>query len=263
MHLSDTTLGQATEQGNPVGGTKGTERDHLSGPSQVQVLSRALTDVAHDIQNHLAAIKESAGWMEDLIRLKNKKRFGWIRRLVKRDDPERLAILPFLAILETIQDRVDRGSALNKRFSRFAHRQEETWSIFSANKALEEIEDVLSGEAKEKGLHFAIKLADSAAMIETDPPGFQLAVFAWMEEMTEGLESGGQVLLETEVRDGQFHMCLTCPSRAESASLQARNSNGQDFFRNVAEQLGGQIQAQPGDEKHVTTLAFPLASGET
>jgi len=231
--------------------------------AQLQVLSRAFANIAHDIQNHLAAINESAGWMEDLLKLKNKKRFGWIRRLFKGGKQRGPDIRPFLDILSTIQDQVAQGSILNQRFSNFVHRQEETRSVFSAKKALQEIQDVLSEEAKKKGVHLEIKLADSTSMIETEPAGFQLAVFTCVEQVTEGLKSGDRLVLETEVSEGRFHVSLTSSLPTESALLPSTASDGQDSFRDTTEQLGGQVWSQPGDGNHVTTLAFPLAGKES
>jgi hypothetical protein len=78
--MGETQAGQATEQTSMVQRTGDVEVDLGLRIAQLQVLSRALTNVAHDIQNHLAAINESAGWMGDLLNLKNKHRFGWIGR---------------------------------------------------------------------------------------------------------------------------------------------------------------------------------------
>jgi hypothetical protein len=212
--------------------------------------------MAHDVQNHLAAINESAGWMEDLLRFKNKKRFGWIRRFFRGGKEQGLDIRPFLDILKTIQGLVAEGSAVNQRFSRFAHRQEATWSVFSAKKALEEIQDVLYGEAGEKGVQLEIELAKDSSMIKTDPPGFQLAVFSSVEQVAESMANGDRMTFETEAKEGQFHICVTSPALSGEP-------DGEDFPGQITEQLGGQLWRQPGDGKHVTTLAFPLARRET
>jgi hypothetical protein len=246
-----------TEQASPKVPETGDGKGNVElRTAQLQVLSQAFANMAHDVQNHLAAINESAGWMEDLLRFKNKKRFGWIRRFFKKRKGPGLDIRPFLDILKSIQRQVADGSTLNQRFSSFAHRQEETWSVFSARKALEEIEGVLYGDAKEKGVHLEMALATAACMIETDPPGFQLAVFACVEQVTESLANGDRMTLETEAKQDHFQICLTSP-------LLSGKPDGDDFPGHLTEQLGGQLWRQPGDGKHVTTLAFPLARRET
>jgi hypothetical protein len=261
--MGETQAGQATEQTSMVQRTGDVEVDLGLRIAQLQVLSRALTNVAHDIQNHLAAINESAGWMGDLLNLKNKHRFGWIGRFFKRGERHRLDTTPFFGELDTIQKQVVHGSTSNRRLGDFAHRLEETQSVFSGNKALEEIRDVLLREAAEKGIHMEIKLANGTTMIETDPPGFQLAVFCGVEQVMEGLESGDRLVLEAEVREGRFHVRLTSARPAESLGLPSREPDGQDFSRTIVEELGGQIWKQPGEGNHITTLAFPLAGAGT
>jgi signal transduction histidine kinase len=254
--VTETHGGQPAKRAGLVHGQGSVKDEFELRAAQLQVLSQAFANIAHDVQNHLAAINESAGWMEDLLRLKHKKRFGWIRRFFKAGKEPGQDIRPLLDILQTIQGQVAEGSTLNQRFSSFAHRQGETWSVFSASKALEEIQDVLCGDAREKGVHLEIELASAAAMIETDPPGFQLAAFSCVEQVTESLANGDRMTLETEARQDQFHICLTSP-------LLSGEPGGEDFPGHLTEQLGGQLWKQSGDGKHVTTLAFPLARGET
>ena len=261
--MGETQAGQATEQTSMVQRTGDVEVDLGLRIAQLQVLSRALTNVAHDIQNHLAAINESAGWMGDLLNLKNKHRFGWIGRFFNRGQRDRLDTTPFFGEIDTIQKQVGHGSTSNRRLGDFAHRLEETQSVFSGNKALEEIRDVLLREAAEKGIHMEIKLANGTTMIETDPPGFQLAVFCGVEQVMEGLESGDRLVLEAEVREGRFHVRLTSARPAESLGLPSREPEGRDFSRTIVEELGGQIWKQSGDGNHITTLAFPLAGAGT
>lgn len=261
--MGETQAGLATEQTSMVQRTGDVEVDLGLRIAQLQVLSRALTNVAHDIQNHLAAINESAGWMGDLLNLKNKHRFGWIGRFFKRGERHRLDTTPFFGEIDTIQKQVVHGSTSNRRLGDFAHRLEETQSVFSGNKALEEIRDVLLKEAAEKGVHIEMELADGAPMVETDPPGFQLAVFCGVEQVMEGLESGDRLVLEADVREGRFHVRLTSSRRVESPHEPPRGPDGQDFSRAIVQELGGQIWKQPGERNHITTLAFPLAAAGT
>jgi hypothetical protein len=261
--MGETQAGQATGRASAVQRAGDVEASLGLRVAQLQVLSRTLANVAHDVQNHLAAINESAGWMGDLLELKNRQRFGWIGRFFKRGNRDRLDVRPFSSALNAIQKQVVQGSTSNQRLSGFAHRLEATRSVFSGNKALEEIRDALLREAADKGIHVEMKLANGAPMIETEPPGFQLAVFCGVEQVMEGLESGDRLVLETEVAEGRFHVRFTSEGPGESGSLLSEEPDGQDFSRAIVEELGGQIWEQPGDGNHITTLVFPLARAET
>jgi hypothetical protein len=231
--------------------------------AQLQVLGLGLAHVAHDAQNHLAIISESAGLMGDLLKLKTKQGFRWICSFLKRDKDRHLDVKPFFEELNTIREQVAHGSSLTQRLSSFAHRLEETVSVFDGNKALEEIQDVLSKQAGEKGIRLEIKLAREATMIETNPTGFQLAVFSSVEKIMEGLEGGNWLVLETETVDSLFHVRITSPGRDVYPILLPEGPDGQDFYRDIVEDLGGQIRKESDDRKYVTTLAFSLKKGET
>lgn len=261
--MSKTNIDRTTEQATPARRSADVNVALGLRVAQLQVLGRALAHVAHDVQNHIAIISESAGLMGDLLKLKNKQRFGRIRRFFKRDQGQRVDIEPFLRGLNTIQQQVALGSTLNQRLGSFAHRLEETHSVFYGNKVLEEIQDALLRQAREKGIRLEIKLAGEAPMIETDPPRFQLAVFGNVEQVMEGLESGDWLALEAGVREGRFEVRLTSPCGEQSGGLLRDEPDGQDFSRDIVEDLGGQVWKQSGDGTYVTTLAFPLASRET
>ena len=228
--------------------------------AQLQVLSRALSHLTHDVQNHLATINESAGWMKDLLQWKNKQRFGWLGRFFKRGRGPDLE--PFLGPLNTIQKQVEQGSILTQHLNSFAHRLEETRSIVDGHKVLEEIREVLLRQSGEKGIRLELKMAEEAAMIETDPPVFQLAVFDNVEQLMAGLKSGDCVTLETGCRDGQFQVRLSNPNPEGYRGSPAEEPAGRDFSRDIVEELGGQVHRQTGDGKYVITLAFTLAERE-
>lgn len=229
--------------------------------AQLQVFGLGLAHIAHDVQNHLAIISESAGLMGDLLKLKGKQRFGWVCRFLKRDQGRCLDIKPFFGGLNTIQEQVVQGSSLTQRLSSFAHRLEEAESVFDGIRALEEIRDILLVQAGEKGIRLEIRLAKEATMIETNSPGFQLAVFGSVEQVMESLESGDWLVLEADDSDGRFQVHITSPSHDESPGLLSEELDGQDFYRDIVGDLGGQIWKQSDDGKHVTTLAFSLAEG--
>lgn len=229
--------------------------------AQLQALSQALAHLAHDVQNHLAIINESAGWMKDLLKLKSRQRFGWIGRFFKRRQKQLPDLEPFFNRLNMIEKHVDQASTLNQRLSSFAHCLKKNRSIFNGNKALEEIRDVLLRQARDKGICLEIKLAEESSMIETDPSVFQLAVFDNVQQAIEGFQSGDCLTLESEVRDGQFQVRLTGLCHDGYSSSPIEETDGRDFYWHIVEDMGGQIQRQSVDEKCVTTLSFALASG--
>jgi signal transduction histidine kinase len=225
--------------------------------AETQIMGRSLAFLAHDIQNHLATINESAGWMKDLLEQKDKRGFDRIILYFKRARiPDSEALFP---VLDTIQKQVSQVSALTARLSNFAHRLEEKKSVVDAHKILEEVMDSLLRETEEKGVHIELKQAKEVCMIEIDPLGFQLAVFENMKNIIKILESGTHLILETMIKGGEFHVRFTEPNDMEYSNSLSKEPDGQDFLKYMVEDLGGQIRQHTGNEKTFNTLAFALA----
>jgi hypothetical protein len=215
-------------------------------------------DVTHDVQNHLAIINESAGWMGDLLNLKKKKGFGRIVGLFKRNRGQELDVEPFFDGLNSIHEQVDRAATLTRRLSRFADRMGEAEAVIDANQALEEIQDALLGKAMDRGVQLEVKLAKEKAMVETEPSAFQLSLFSNVAQVIEGQEKGASLAVETDVNEDRFHLHVI--------GLEASpgdNSDAGGFSREILEKLGGKIRSQSDDGQYVITLVFPLAGRET
>jgi len=228
----------------------------------LEVLSKVLGDVTHDAQNHLAIISESAGWMGDLLKLKKKKGFGTIIRFFKRNRGQHLDVEPFLEGLKSIHEHVSEAAVLTRRLSRFADRMDKAKAVVDANHALEEIRDALLVQATERGIRLEVKPAKEAAMVETEPAAFQLALFANVVQLMEGLGNGASLAVEAEVNADRFHLHVTTGPEG-TPGLLPDDPLADGFSREILEELEGQVWSQSDDGKHVITLAFPLASRET
>ncbi len=104
--------------------------------AHLDLLGRSLLHIAHDLKNHLATINESAGLMGDLLKLKQRKHSGWVRRFFKRGQGPPLNHDPFFKELNAIQEEVIQGSALFQDLGNLAHRLEGNPSLFTGNEAL-------------------------------------------------------------------------------------------------------------------------------
>jgi len=227
--------------------------------AEAQILGRSLAFLAHDIQNHLATINESAGWMKDLLEQKDKRGFDRVILFFKRtQNPDRDSLFPGL---DTIQKQVSQASAVTKRLSSFAHRLEQEKSVLDANKVLEEVMDVLLQETREKGIHLELKQTKEVCMIKIDPLGFQMAVFEYMKNIMKNLESGARLLLETTMQDGEFHVRFTDSNDREYSNSLSKEPDSQDFLRYMVGDQGGRIRQHTGNEKPFNTLVFALAGG--
>jgi len=233
------------------------------GPSlsaaHLNFLGQALVRLAHELKNHLATINESAGLMLDLLKMKKRQRWGWAGRLFRRRRGLSLDMAPFLTPLNTIQKEIVQAAALIQRLGRFAHRMAEAQPIFEGNEALEEIQDLLLEKAGEKDIHLVMRLCKRKSMIEVDPIGFQMAVLFNVEKVMAGLEGGRRVVLESDVREGIFQVCLSSPCPEYSPRFGSEALDDEGFYQDMLEKMGGRILEQSQDDKYSITLDFPLA----
>jgi hypothetical protein len=218
-----------------------------------------LVRLAHELKNHLATINETAGLMLDLLKMKKRQRWGWAGRLFRRRRSLSLDMAPFLTPLNTIQEEIVQAAALIQQLGRFAHRMAEARPIFEGNEALEEVQGLLLEKAGEKDIHLVMRLCKRTSMIEIDPIGFQMAVLFNVEKVMAGLEGGRRVVLESDVREGIFQVCLSSPCPEYSPRFGSKELDDESFYRDMLEELGGRILEQSQDDKYSITLNFPLA----
>lgn len=239
----------------------GAAKDGLSlGPPHLNFLGQALVRLAHDLKNHLATVSESAGLMEDLLKMKKRQKWDWAGRLFKRHRGLSLDMAPFLTPLNMIQEEIVQGAALIQQLGHFAHRMQEAQPMFEGNEALEEIQDLLLEKAVEKGIHLDLRLCRTTSRIETDPIGFQMAVLFVVKKVVAGLEGGGGVVLESVARKGIFQVCLSSPYPEHlSPRFSPEDLDDEGFYRGMVEEAGGRILEESQDDKYSITLNFPLA----
>ncbi|MGD8983408.1 MAG: hypothetical protein PVI53_05245 [Desulfobacteraceae bacterium] len=227
--------------------------------AHLNFLGQALVRLAHELKNHLATINETAGLMLDLLKMKKRQRWGWAGRLFRRRRSLSLDMAPFLTPLNTIQEEIVQAAALIQQLGRFAHRMAEARPIFEGNEALEEVQGLLLEKAGEKDIHLVMRLCKRTSMIEIDPIGFQMAVLFNVEKVMAGLEGGRRVVLESDVREGIFQVCLSSPCPEYSPRFGSKELDDESFYRDMLEELGGRILEQSQDDKYSITLNFPLA----
>ena len=234
--------------------------DGLSfGAVHLNFLGQALVRLAHELKNHLATINESAGLMLDLLMMKKRQRWGWAGRLFRRGRGLSLDMAPFLTPLNTIQEEIVQAAALIQQVGRFAHRMAEAQPIFEGNEALEEIQGLLLEKAGERDIRLEMRLCKRTSTMEIEPIGFQMAVLFNVEKVMAGLEGGRQVVLESDVREGIFQVCLSSPCPEYPPRFGSEEHEDEGFYRDIVKELGGRILEQSQKDKYSITLNFPLA----
>ena len=118
----------------------GHEEEEAIKIAHLKFIGKVLSVFTHELNNHLAIIKESAGLIEDTLRLQ--KSSG------KYDIEESLKII------RSIENQIGKTAWICKKLNGFGHRMDRALSTFNVNESLEELLVLLNRVANQKKVSF-------------------------------------------------------------------------------------------------------------
>ncbi len=151
---------------------------------QMAFVGKIIADFTHEIKNHLAFIKESAGLIEDII--------GTKKSIGKQEIQQTVDVLR--SIVEQIGKSVNMFNYLN----RFSHRMDHPVSTFNINDTLEELVVLLGRYANQKQISLNTDFQKDIPPISSDPVSFQFIIFCIIEEMLKTLDKRSSILIRTD-----------------------------------------------------------------
>ena len=217
------------------------------------------TGVAHEINNPLAIIKESAGWLSMIL-----------------DKPE-MADMPrradFRKGLEKITDGVERARRITHQLLGGVQKRSETIVDVDLKDLAAESTELVAREAAHKGVEIVHKIDPGARQIRTDPYALRQALINLVNNTVQATESGTVAItarrsggaIEIQVRDTGpgipaeyrkkiFEPFFTTKDPGKGTGL------GLYVTRNILEKLGGGIEVESGVGKGTTfTISLPVA----
>lgn len=150
---------------------------------QMAFVGKIIADFTHEIKNHLAFIKESAGLIEDII--------GTKKSIGKQE------IQQTVDVTRSIVEQIGKSIIMFNYLNRFSHRMDHPVSTFNINEALEELVMLLSRYAKQKKIDLETDFQKDITSISGDPACFQFIVFCLIEEMIEKLDKNSRIIAKS------------------------------------------------------------------
>ena len=217
------------------------------------------TGVAHEINNPLAIIKESAGWLSMIL-----------------DKPE-MADMPrrsdFRKGLEKITDGVERSRRITHQLLGGVQKRSEAIVDVDLKDLAAESTELVAREAANKGVEIAHQIDPDARRIRTDPYALRQALINLVNNAVQATESGTVAIaarravgaIEIQVRDTGpgipaeyrkkiFEPFFTTKDPGKGTGL------GLYVTRNILQKLGGGIEVESSVGKGTTfTLSLPVA----
>ncbi|MDX9840385.1 MAG: ATP-binding protein [Desulfobulbus sp.] len=153
--------------------------DMLLQANKMIALSKMAANVAHEVNNPLASISETAGWLQDLLAA------------------EDLAASPnfaeFKDSVEKIEHHVERARKIIHNLLGFARRIEPAREDFDINTLLDETTGLLENEARYANIRIDKQYADNVPVITSDLSQIQQVVLNLLNNAIDAIGSNGTI----------------------------------------------------------------------
>lgn len=151
---------------------------------EMAFLGKITASLTHEIKNTFAIILESAGLLSDIISLSQEGTFPHKEK--------------FQRVLGNITEQVNRGVDITTRLNRFAHSMDEPLTSVNVPGLLEQITLLMRRLASRRGIELTAVAADQDLSLRSDPFRLLLVLGSVIDQLAEGLESGGKIILQSQ-----------------------------------------------------------------
>jgi nitrogen-specific signal transduction histidine kinase len=153
---------------------------------QLRFIGKILAGFTHEIKNHLAIVKESAGLMGDMLKMGKTAENG----------------SQYLEIIHSIEEQIERALVHFTYLNRFSHRMDTSLSTFNINESIEELTALLHRFANQKRIRIEKDFQKDLKSINSNPSMLQFLVFNFLEEAIAKRDNNGRIVVKTEIMNG-------------------------------------------------------------
>lgn len=157
-------------------------------------VGKIIADFTHEINNHLALIKESAGLISDICKGK--------KSIDKKEMPY------VIESIEAIENQINRSASFINYFNRFAHRMDNLKSSFKLNSAVEELFELLRRYSSRKKVSLKYDLSAELPDIESSPFIVEFAIFYVIDSFLKKSKPDTSIILTADVSSNLFTIAI-------------------------------------------------------
>jgi signal transduction histidine kinase len=200
--------------------------------------------VAHEINNPLAIIRESSGWMKQLLAKKE------LEDMPRRQDLENA--------LDKIEKSIERASRITHQLLGFARKPEYAISEVNLAELIEEAIQLIEHEIKKRNITVIHKTASSPATIWSAPSELRQAFLNLLTNAAHAIDSDGSITISME--DMGEQLAIRISDSGKGIPKENMDKIFEPFFstkspgegtglglfvtRGIIEKLGGTIKAE-------------------
>lgn len=205
---------------------------------QLRFIGKIIASFTHEIKNHLAIIKESAGLMDDMLRMGKSSANS----------------NQYFDIIGSISDQVDQSINLFKFLNRFAHRMDNQFCNFHINESLEELIVLMTRLANQKKIRFEKSFESDLPELYNSPSLLQFVIFSFFESYIQQLSEGSSIIVTTGKKDNSIKVSLTF--NGDIINAEPLNDSSAIVNTIIKEQMNSEIE----DKGNNVTIIIPFVS---
>ena len=205
----------------------------------LRFIGKILAGFTHEIKNHLAIVKESAGLIGDMIQL---------GKSAQNDSGQ------YLEIVRSIEEQIDRSTVHFTYLNRFSHRMDTPLSTFSVNDSIEELAALMQRFANQKKITIEKDLQQDLDPVHSNPSMLQFLVFTFLEEMLAELDKNSRISIKTKGAQNAVEIRIT-PGGNFIEGAAGAGPMVYEIGNAIIKQLGGALSRDTGKE---AVILLPL-----
>ncbi len=158
--------------------------------NKMAALGKLAAGVAHEVNNPLTLIRESAGWVKDLL---------------TEEDPKAMQNYDEIRqVLDKIDRHVERAKEVTHRMLGFGRRMDPRQENVNVNSVLAETVKFMENEAMHRNIAIVQELDPKLPLITTDPAQMQQVFLNIIDNGIDAIDKDGTIILRTQAsQDGK------------------------------------------------------------
>ncbi|PMP71927.1 MAG: hypothetical protein C0186_02445, partial [Thermodesulfovibrio aggregans] len=153
-----------------------------------------ISDFTHEINNHLALIKESAGLISDICKGK--------KSIDKKEMPY------VIESLQAIENQIHKSVSFINYLNRFAHRMDNLQASFNLNSVIEELCELLKRYSNSKKISIQYTVASDLPDINNSPFIVQFAIFYAIDSFLKRSKPDTVVSIKARAEDNSLKIIV-------------------------------------------------------
>lgn len=208
--------------------------------SQLSFIGKVLSVFSHEINNHLAILKESVGLIGDLIEL---------GKTSSRKDLKEI-----LKITQSIKNQIEQTTYFCDKLNGFGHGMEEPLSAFNIHKSIEELMVLLRRFINQKMICLEKDFTANMPLIYSNPLKIQFLIFCLVEKHLKRLDKNSKIIIKTVYSNDSIG--ITIIPKGNLIETDEEVICNDEIYKHIIKQLGGTISQKTADE---TTIMLPVS----